>query len=84
MIELRAEGRDNVGIVRVEFVRDDSITLGDAVLNVSPPSDAWMVNATKSVDTRKLSNGMHSIYTKAYDAAGNVAMSDAIRVTVAN
>ncbi len=68
-----ASASDNVGVVRVEFYLDGALRSTDTS---SPYSFSW--------DTTGSSDGGHSIYSKAYDAAGNVGTSSTVNVTVNN
>ena len=68
-----ASASDNVAVTRVEFYIDGALKTTDSA---SPYSFAW--------DTTTYSAGSHSIYSKAYDAAGNVGTSATINVTVNN
>lgn len=60
---------DNVGVTRVEFHVDDSL---NALVNAAP----W----TASLDLTGLT-GPHALTAKAYDAAGNVAVSSSVAFT---
>lgn len=64
---------DNVGVTRVEFYVDAMKVATD---DASPFAFAW--------DTAAHADGRHALTAKAYDAAGNVATSAAVSVTVAN
>ncbi len=68
-----ASASDNVGVSRVEFYVDSVLKGTDTT---SPYSFAW--------DTTGYAAGSHSLYSKAYDAAGNVGTSATITVTVNN
>jgi Bacterial Ig domain len=70
-IQLTATASDNKGVTRVEFY-DGSTRLGE---DASSPF-ALSVNATRSI------NGAHSFIAKAFDAAGNTAVSTPENVTV--
>ena len=68
-----ADASDNVGVTRVELVVDGSLVGTDTS---APYAIAW--------NTTTVSNGGHSLQTKAYDAAGNVGSSASVNVTVNN
>lgn len=72
-IAVTATASDNVGVSKVEFFLDGLLQETDAT---SPYSWTW--NTTTSA------NGMHSLSSRAYDAAGNSAGSTAVSVTVNN
>jgi hypothetical protein len=73
-ISLIASASDNVGVTQVQFYRDDTNLL--ATDTATPYSTNF--------DTTTLINGSHSFYAKAYDAAGNSALSASVSVTVSN
>lgn len=68
-----ATATDAVGVTKVELYIDGVLKGTDTV---SP--------YTFSVDTTTLTNAVHSLQTKAYDAAGNVGSSATVSVTVKN
>ena len=68
---ISANATDNVGVAKVEFY-DGTTLLGSDTTN--PYSYSWAVAASN--------NGAHSLTAKAYDAAGNSAVSSAVLVTV--
>jgi DNA-binding response OmpR family regulator len=68
---------DNVGVARVEFYADH---LGSWVLLGTGTTAPFTV----SYNTANLINGPHSFYCRAYDAAGNAALSTLNSVTVQN
>jgi hypothetical protein len=70
---ISASASDNVGVSKVEFYVDSALKGTDTS---SPYSYSW--------DTTAYSNGAHTLYTKAYDAAGNVGTSSSRSVTVSN
>src|SRR5262249_40885664 len=70
---LSANASDNVGVTRVDFYVDNALAGSVAA---SPYN--------LSYDSTKLTNGSHSIYAKAFDAAGNSANSSTANVTVSN
>jgi len=74
-IDVSASASDNVGVTRVDFYLDGSLT-PVATDTSSPYSWSW--------DTTTVSNGDHSLLVKAYDAAGNTGTSSPITVTVNN
>ncbi len=73
-IAVSANASDNVGVVGVQFLLDGA-NLG-AEDTSSPYSVAW--NTTTSV------NGLHTLTARARDAAGNMATSTAVTLTVSN
>lgn len=68
-----ASASDNVGVTHVELYVDNAKAADDVA---APYSFAW--------NTVGLTNGTHSIKTRAYDAAGNTQDSTAVSVTVNN
>jgi hypothetical protein len=70
---IAASASDNVGVTKVDFYVDSVLKGTDTS---SPYSYSW--------GTTTYSNGAHSIYAKAYDAAGNNKQSTTISVTVSN
>jgi hypothetical protein len=70
---ISASASDNVGVTQVDFYVDSVLKGSDTS---SPYSYSWATTA--------YSNGAHSIYSKAKDAAGNVGTSTTISVTVSN
>ncbi|MGH3454699.1 MAG: Ig-like domain-containing protein, partial [Nocardioidaceae bacterium] len=71
---ITAGATDDVGVVGVQF-KVDGVNRG-VEDTAAPFSISW--------DTRTASNGAHTLTAVARDAAGNVATSTAITVTVAN
>jgi len=67
-----ADASDDVGLSRVEFRIDGALIATDTT---SPYSFAW--------DTTAVADGVHSVETRAFDAAGN-SSSNSVGVTVAN
>lgn len=70
---ITASASDDVGVTKVEFYVDSALKGTDTT---APYSYAW--------DTTAYPNGSHTIFSKAYDAAGNVGTSTTITVTVSN
>ena len=68
-----ANASDNVGVTRVDFLVDGTVTGSDT-------SSPYSV----TVDTTKLTNGSHTLAARAFDAANNAATSASITVTVQN
>src|SRR5439155_1723005 len=71
---LSANASDNIAVTKVEFYCDNGILLGSDTL--SPYST--------SPNTTTMANGSHTLYCKAYDAAGNSSTSGGISVTINN
>jgi hypothetical protein len=71
IVSVTASASDNVGVTKVEFWLDGVLKSTD----MSPPY-AW------SWDTATSTSGLHSLVSKAYDAALNVGTSVAVSVTV--
>lgn len=72
-VNVTANASDNVGVAKVEFYADGSLKSTDTA---SPYA--------YSLDTTKLSNAMHQLTAKAYDAANNVGTSSSVSVTASN
>lgn len=73
VVNVVANASDAVGVMKVEFYVNEVLKLSDAS---APYSFAW--------DTAKIANGSYTVRAKAYDAAGNVGVSGAVTVKVAN
>ncbi len=77
--QVAANATDNVGVTKVEFYIDGTTTLLNCTPNpdtTSPYLCIW--------NTTTVSNGTHTITSKAYDAAGNSAISSVVSVNVQN
>jgi hypothetical protein len=70
---ISATASDNVGVTSVGFYVDSTLKSTDTA---SPYSYSWV--------TTSYTNGAHSIYAIAYDAAGNSKQSTTVSVTVSN
>ena len=73
-VTMTATAADNVGVVNVQFMRDN-VNFG-AADTTAPYSISW--------DTRTATNGAHTLKAVARDAAGNVKTSATLTVTVTN
>jgi len=75
---------DETGVAKVEFYNDSKL-IGNAGPNTAT---SWVIyNTTTSTygfDTKTLTDGTHSIYSIAYDAAGNKTQSTPVSYTVNN
>lgn len=69
MTQIKVSTADNVGVVKVELYVDNALSK----ISTSSPF-------TTSIDPKKLSLGNHSVYCKAYDAAGNIGQSQTITI----
>ena len=67
------DARDNVGVVRVELRVNNTLVATDTA---TPFGFSW--------DTSAAGNGSNTLTATVYDAAGNVATSSAVSVTVSN
>ncbi len=72
-VTVTATASDTVGVTSVQIYIDGVLSASGTS---SPLNYSW--------DTASISNGTHTIYSKAYDAAGNVGTSTTISVTVNN
>ena len=72
-VTVAASASDNVGVSRVEFYRDGAL----AATDTSAPYQ-WSWNTAASA------NGSHTLFTRAFDAAGNMGASASRTVTVSN
>lgn len=72
-VAIGAGATDNLGVSRVEFYRN-GVLMGTS--SAAPFSYSW--------DTSKVANGSYTLTAKAYDAAGNVGLSQSTSVNVAN
>jgi Bacterial Ig domain len=70
-VTISASASDNVGVAQVDFHIDGQLLTSDTS---APFSVSW--------NTKKFSTTTHTIYAKAYDAAGNTTQSATITVTV--
>ncbi|KKS38199.1 MAG: Metallophosphoesterase, partial [Parcubacteria group bacterium GW2011_GWA2_42_14] len=77
-ININADTTDNVGVVKVEFKRDATLTSEVRIFDDTVP--AW----SAIWDTTTATNGSHTLVAVASDAAGNRATSSVITVTVNN
>jgi uncharacterized protein (AIM24 family) len=73
-ISLVASATDNVGVTKVEFYHDGGVLIDT---DITAPYSISFNTATGS-------DGAHSFYAKAYDAANNVGTSSSVSVTVDN
>ncbi len=69
ILSVKVQAADNVGVKKVELYVDEKLT---ATSSAAPFTTKW--------NTKKASNGQHTLQTKAYDAAGNVGASSAVAV----
>jgi Bacterial Ig domain/Bacterial pre-peptidase C-terminal domain len=72
-ITLAATATDNVGVSKVELWLDGALKTS---FNTAPYS--------LLLDSRSLANGAHSLFAKAFDAAGNSASSTAVNFNINN
>lgn len=72
-VSVSAAASDDVGVAKVEFYLDGVLKATDST---APYAFSW--------STGSVSDGVHSISAKAYDATGNVGTSAAVSVTVHN
>jgi beta-mannanase len=72
-VAVTAAASDNTGVSRIEIYANGAMLY---VTNVAPYSYSW--------NTTSVANGSVTITAKAYDAAGNMAQSAAVTVTVNN
>ena len=73
-VTVTASASDNVGVAGVQFLMDG------AALGAEDTEAPYSV----AFDTTKVANGAHALSARARDAAGNVATSAAVTVTVSN
>jgi hypothetical protein len=73
VITVAASASDNVGVTRVEFYRDGALAATDTT---APYQWSW--------NTATAANGSHTLFTRAFDAAGNTGTSASRTVTVNN
>ncbi len=71
-IALAATATDDTGVSKVEFYRDNGVLLGTDV--AAPYSINWVTNSEVP--------GSHTLYSRAYDLAGNANSSTSVTVTV--
>ena len=69
-----ATASDNVGVTKVELYADTSLIETDTA---SPYSALWNTFGLASLSS-------HTLYTKAYDAAGNIGTSPQVQVKIAD
>lgn len=72
-VAISATASDNVGVARVDFYVNNVLK---SSISSSPYNYNW--------ETITLSNGPYTLYTKAYDAAGNIGQSPTVTVTLSN
>jgi hypothetical protein len=68
-VTIAATATDNIGVTRVEFYVNNSLTCTDTT---TPFSCAWTVPNAK---------GVYNLQARGYDAAGNVGTSSTVSVT---
>jgi poly(hydroxyalkanoate) depolymerase family esterase len=74
-VTLAATAKDDTGVTRVEFFLDGtSLGVGVASQQAGPYAYQW--------NTTSATQGSHSLYVKAWDAAGNTATTASVPVTV--
>jgi len=79
-VTITASATDNIsGVAQVEFYRDANILLGNGQ-RAAPSSSLYMY----SWDSFSVPNGAHTLYAKATDALGNIALSPTISVQTFN
>ena len=72
-VTVTATATDNVGVTSIQIYIDGALKSSGST---SPLNYSW--------NTTTVSNGTHTIYSKASDAAGNVGTSTTVTVTVSN
>jgi hypothetical protein len=72
-VNVAAAAADSVGVTKFEFYVDGALKATDTTNSYGY---AW--------DTSNLANGSHTLFVKAYDAAGNIGQSSTVTVTVNN
>jgi Bacterial Ig domain len=72
-VAVSASGADNVGVTKLELYVDGTLAVS---ATSGPLSYSW--------NTTLVSNGSHTLVSKAYDAANNVGTSSTVTVTVSN
>ena len=74
-VTITAVASDDIGVTRVEFLIDGAVVgQGVSARQAGPFEFSW--------NTTTWATGAHTLETRAYDAAGNVASSAAVSVTV--
>lgn len=73
VIPIMVNATDDVGVVRVEILVNDSLV---AIMNVPPYTANW--------DSNTVPNGIVKLTAKAYDAAGNVGSSQIVWLKIRN
>lgn len=78
--DLQATANDVYGVEKVEIYIDDVLTQTDERNPISPGSTL----SSYSWNTTQISDGIHTVYAKAYDGAGNIGTSQSIGFLVVN
>ena len=73
-VNITANASDDVGVVSVEYILDDTLILGKATS--MPYTVAW--------NSGNVANGAHTLTAVAADAAGNLMASSSISIDVSN
>ena len=74
-IDIAATATDDIGVTKVEFLIDGVVVgQGVSALQAGPYAFNW--------NTTAYATGLHTLQAKAYDAAGNLASSTSVSVTV--
>jgi hypothetical protein len=73
LVAVDVAAADNVGVTKVDLYVNGALFVSDTV---TPFGFSW--------DTTSVADGQATLMAKAYDAAGNVATSSSVNITVAN
>jgi hypothetical protein len=73
MLSLQVTATDDIGVAHVEFLLDGAVGVDDT----SAPFQ-------QTLDTTTLSNGVHTLGARAYDAAGNIGTAQIVTIDVEN
>jgi hypothetical protein len=80
--QVQASANDNIGVTKVEFYLDGALSWTETGAPYCYQGDNGSI--CNQWDTTKVTNGGHTFYTKAYDAAGNVGTSPSVTINVNN
>ena len=80
VVDLQATGTDVYGVTNVDIYIDDVLTQTDSQDPAAPGSYV----SHYSWNTTQISDGIHTVYAKAYDEAGNIGISQSIGFLIVN
>lgn len=80
VVDLSITANDIYGVEKIDIYIDDVLTQTDTQHPISPGSSV----SSYSWNTTQISDGIHTVYAKAYDEAGNIGTSQSIGFLIVN